>query len=206
MMGMRNLLDAIPRRSLLISLILWLGIVVLYSRTSYKRLSREEAKLKKKYTKTLEHLKKSQREAQNLPLVRARLDSLLQVWKKVQTSLPNESNLDYWLKATALSGSRAGIDFERFEPQPMVPHDLYEEYPIKMEVSGGFHEVATFLSFLLNMPRLSHIKDLKLEAIKKPNFPTETVKATFTLSTYAYNPKSKALEKKRHRKRKTRRT
>ncbi len=202
-----------PVKLFAVSITLSLALGVFYYKTKYQKLTREEVNLEKQYKKTLEHLKRAQREANNLPLVRARLDSLMRVWEEVQASLPSEGNLDFWLQQAARAGSRAGIEFEKFQPGKPKPHNLYEEYPIYMEVSGGYHEVATFLSFLLNMPRIGHIKDLSIEGIKNPKFPTETIKAKFTLSTYAYNPEARApkngkksRKKKRRKKSKTKKT
>jgi len=183
-----------PKRWLVFSLIVSVGLFFFYHRTQYRKLTKKEVELKKTYKKTLEHLKKSQREANNLPLVRARIDSLMKVWERVQASLPSEGNLDFWLQAAAQAGSRAGIEFEKFAPREVKPHNLYEEYPIEIEVSGGYHEVATFLSFLLNLPRIGHIEEVSIEGVKNPVFPTETVKAKFTLSTYAYNPQARSPE------------
>lgn len=198
--GLRNF----PKRLFIISILLCLGLVFFYHKTQYKKLSKKQVELEKNYKKILEHLKKSQKEANNLPLVRMRIDSLTKVWEKVQASLPSEGNLDFWLQAAAKAGSRAGIEFEKFEPNKIRPHNLYDEYPIEIEVSGGYHEVATFLSFLLNLPRIGHIEEVNIEGDKKPVFPTETVKAKFTLSTYAYNPQARppeAHKKKYKRKR-----
>lgn len=183
-----------PIRLFVISIVFSLATLFIYHRVEYSKLKKREVELVKTYKKTLEHLKKSQKQASNLPLVRARLDSLLKVWEKVQASLPSEANLDFWLRATAEAGSRAGIEFERFEPGKVKSHNLYEEYPVDIEISGGYHEVATFLSFLLNLQRISHIKEVKVNGIKNPTFPTETVKASFTLSTYRYNPLARAPE------------
>jgi type IV pilus assembly protein PilO len=52
------------------------------------------------------------------------------------------------------------LEQELFQPQRELSRDFYAELPIRMRVTGRFHEFATFASNVAALPRIVTLHDI----------------------------------------------
>ena len=83
------------------------------------------------------------------------------------------------------AGMRAGVQFTLFEPGQPESFELYTRYPIRIGVTGGYHQVGRFFDNLCNLGRLVGISDVTLTQFDEGKELT-TVEASATISAYAY--------------------
>jgi len=158
---------------------------------SPKRTSAELTKLRDELQAVAGELQRAKAIAESIPRLQAELDQMVARWEALKTLLPKASEISDLLAKVTTAGMDAGVQFTLFEPQPAEPADLYTRYPIKVTVTGGYHQVGNFFDNLCNMDRLVGISDIKLSQFEEGMTET-TVEATAVISAYTYNEQSAA--------------
>jgi type IV pilus assembly protein PilO len=88
------------------------------------------------------------------------------------------------LVATSQIGLGTQVNFVTFQPQPSIKHDLYTETPIKLSVTGNYHNLATFISNLAQHPGIITLHDIVLQRTAPPDQKKQPLNLTFTLKAY----------------------
>ena len=106
-----------------------------------------------------------------------------------ERQLPNETEIETLLTDISQTGISAGLDIDYFKPEGLRPKEFYSEYPIKLKVTGRYHEFAEFISGVAALPRIVTVQDITV----KPVDPKGGVKLTMELTaiTYQYLDESK---------------
>jgi type IV pilus assembly protein PilO len=194
-----NFKKAVFRNTLLVSLGISVLFLYFYWNLFYSSGERRIRELNEEYKGALLSLEKAQLRAKNLDVVRRELDSLLTLWEKVSQFLPSVREIEKWLFDIADAASRAGIEVTLFKPQSPQPQNMYTEYPIEMEVKGGYHELGTFVSFVVNFPRLTKVTALKIKGAKRNSGENYTIEANLKVTTYVFTPHTRVEEDSKKR-------
>ena len=99
--------------------------------------------------------------------------------------LPKASEMSALLSEVTTAGMRAGVQFTLFEPGQPEPYELYTRYPIRVSVTGGYHQVGRFFDNLCNLERLVGISDVNVVQLDGGE-EAITVEAGATISAYTY--------------------
>ena len=81
--------------------------------------------------------------------------------------LPNKREIPTLLRGITQLGSDANLEFRLFSPNKEKARDFYIEIPVSMEVSGTYHDVATFFDKVGRMKRIVNILDISMKPIKE---------------------------------------
>lgn len=82
--------------------------------------------------------------------------------KVALTQLPREKELPTLLRDIYTLGKKSGVSFRSFSPGNELPKSLYSEFPIKLQITGSFHEVAVFFDRISKLSRIVNISDLSM--------------------------------------------
>ena len=127
----------------------------------------------------------------------ANLDAYIQQLDEMHTSfgtllrqLPNETEIETLLTDISQTGISSGLSIDFFQPEGLRPKEFYSEYPIKLKVTGHYHEFAEFISGVAALPRIVTVQDIKI----KPSDDKKIKKLTMELTaiTYQYLDESAA--------------
>lgn len=139
-------------------------------------------------TGELESLKQKVREGKaaeaRLPQFReefARLDSELQRLLRI---LPTQKQTDELIKKIKALTEQGSFRFVAFEPQGFQKKDFYTEWPIRVSLEAGYHDLARFFDRLSKFSRIINVETLSLAALSKPG--PYTLTAGFTMKTFIY--------------------
>ena len=77
--------------------------------------------------------------------------------------LPNRTEVADLLVDVSQTGLAAGLDFELFRPEGEVPREFYAELPIKLRVTGNYHQFGEFVSGLAALPRIVTIHNIVIK-------------------------------------------
>ncbi len=80
--------------------------------------------------------------------------------------LPNKREIPTLLRSITQLGSDANLEFRLFSPKKEKARDFYIEIPVSMEVSGTYHDVATFFDKVGRMKRIVNILDITMKPVK----------------------------------------
>jgi type IV pilus assembly protein PilO len=131
--------------------------------------------------------------AQNLNERRREMDVLQQRLDEALSELPEAADLDELLAQLNEIGRKSGLEISAVEPAPEEAAQIYVKIPIKMALTGNYHEIAMFLQSLANLRRIVNVNNLQLGT---PTLKSEKVvlNSTFVATTFRFLDQ-KAAEK-----------
>jgi len=133
--------------------------------------------------------------AQNLNERRREMDVLQQKLDEALSELPEAADLDELLGQLNEIGRKSGLEITSVEPAPEESAQIYVKIPIKMALTGNYHEIAMFLQSLANLRRIVNVNNIQLGS---PTMKAEKVvlNTSFVATTFRFlDPKAQAAEK-----------
>jgi type IV pilus assembly protein PilO len=147
-----------------------------------EKMEAEELELRKIFSA-------KQAKAANLEAYKQQLEEMRTSFGTLLRQLPNETEIETLLTDISQTGISSGLSIDFFKPEGLRPKEFYSEYPIKLKVTGRYHEFAEFISGVAALPRIVTVQDIAV----KPLDPKGGVKLTMELTaiTYQYLDESK---------------
>ena len=116
----------------------------------------EEQTLRGQYTE-----KKAK--AINFDAYRQQLAEVEQSFGALVKQLPNKSEIDALLTDINQAGLGRGLQFELFRPAAQEKMaDFYAELPIRIRITGSYHDMGAFASDVAQLPRIVTLNDLAI--------------------------------------------
>lgn len=125
-----------------------------------------------------------QRKAANYDAYKAQLATIEQSFGTMLRQLPGETEIPSLIVDISQTGLAAGLQEKLFQPQGEVPKDFYAEKPIKIRLSGGYHEIANFVSGIAALPRIVTLHDINITPENQDSFDNLSIEVT--AKTYRY--------------------
>ena len=100
----------------------------------------------------------------NLPAYRQQMEEMQQTFGSLLRQLPNSTEVPDLLVDITQAGLGRGLEFVLFRPETEQPKEFYAELPISIEVRGGYHELAGFVSDVAALPRIVTFGDLVIKS------------------------------------------
>ena len=125
-----------------------------------------------------------QRKAANYDAYKAQLAQMEQSFGTMLRQLPGETEIPSLIVDISQTGLAAGLQEKLFQPQPEIPRDFYAEKPITISLSGGYHEIANFVSGVAALPRIVTLHDINITPDNPNDFDNLTLQVT--AKTYRY--------------------
>jgi type IV pilus assembly protein PilO len=150
-----------------------------------KKVEKEEVNLKSVFDEKAA-------KAANLDAYKQQLDEMRQSFGALLRQLPNKTEIETLLTDISQTGISSGLEIELFKPEGLIPKDFYAEYPIKLRVTGRYHQFAQFVSGVAALPRIVTLQDIEIEPAEKDS----GVKLAMELTavTYQYLDETEELE------------
>lgn len=160
--------------------VLGFGIWFMIVKDLHPRLEAAEAD-EEEYRLVFEN---KQRKAANYDAYKAQLDQIEQSFGTMLRQLPGETEIPSLIVDISQTGLAAGLQEKLFQPQAEIPKDFYAEKPIKIQLSGGFHEIANFVSGVAALPRIVTLHDITITPEDSDGF--DLLSMEVTAQTYRY--------------------
>lgn len=98
------------------------------------------------------------------------LSQMKKTFNVMLRQLPNKTDIESLLVDLSQTSVASGLDVEYFKPEHEVAREFYAEYPIKISVSGNYHEFGSFISGLSALPRIVTLSEITIDESKvNPN-------------------------------------
>jgi type IV pilus assembly protein PilO len=82
--------------------------------------------------------------------------------KEFNKILPEETEVAGFLSTIQQVTNVAGIDLKSYQPQEEVPQQFYARVPMKLELSGKYHQVTKFMNELGKTDRIINVENIEL--------------------------------------------
>lgn len=123
-----------------------------------------------------------QAKAANLEAYKQQLDEMRTSFGTLLRQLPNKTEIETLLTDISQTGISAGLEIDYFKPEGLRPKEFYSEYPIKLKVTGRYHEFAEFISGVAALPRIVTVQDIAINPADKKS----GVKLSMELTAITY--------------------
>jgi type IV pilus assembly protein PilO len=125
-----------------------------------------------------------QKKAANYDAYKAQLMQMEQSFGTMLRQLPGKTEIPSLIVDISQTGLAAGLQEKLFQPQAEIPRDFYAEKPIMISLSGGYHEIANFVSGVAALPRIVTLHDINITPDNQDNYDELTIQVT--AKTYRY--------------------
>jgi type IV pilus assembly protein PilO len=134
-----------------------------------------------------------QRKAANLEAYRQQIAEIERTFGAMLRQLPGKTEVPSLLVDISQTGLAAGLQERLFQPGTESRKDFYAELPIKIQLSGGYHEFGLFVSGIAALPRIVTLHDIEITrgstrggARGRAPAPTDQLMLNLTAKTYRY--------------------
>jgi len=107
------------------------------------------------------------------------LDKLLRI-------LPARRNTPELIRRVRTLAEQGDFDLQVFKPGVQVDKEFYSEWPITVNLTGNYHNLALFFDRISRFPRILNIDNLKIEPLRAQS-DARTINASFLAKTFVYN-------------------
>lgn len=142
-----------------------------------ERIEQEEVDLRQTF-------ENKQKKAANYDAYKDQLANIEQSFGTMLRQLPGETEIPSLIVDISQTGLAAGLQEKLFVPQAEIPKDFYAEKPIKIRLTGGFHEVSKFVSGIAALPRIVTLHDINITPENDEGF--DNLSMEVTAKTYRY--------------------
>ena len=125
-----------------------------------------------------------QKKAANYDAYKSQLSQMEQSFGTMLRQLPGETEIPSLIVDISQTGLAAGLQEKLFQPQAEIRKDFYAEKPIKITLSGGYHEIAKFVSGVAALPRIVTLHDINITPDATDSYDNLTL--AVTAKTYRY--------------------
>jgi type IV pilus assembly protein PilO len=162
-------------------IILTLGLIYWFvwddQRPELQRREDEEQKLRDEFRS--KHAK-----AVNLEVYKQQLKDIERSFGALLRQLPGKTEVPNLLVDISQTGLSAGLEEKLFQPQPEQKRDFYAELPIKIRLTGSYHQFGEFVSGIAALPRIVTLHDIEIKPETTNAY--DQLSLELTAKTYRY--------------------
>jgi len=151
----------LPRYALfvLVGLVIVVALWFVWLSSADEELQAERAK----EVKLREEYRTKLAKAINLDALRKQREQVLQYVTQLEKQLPSKAEMDALLSDINQAGLGRGLQFELFKPAAQEKMaEFYAELPIKIRITGTYHDMGAFASDVAQLPRIVTLNDISI--------------------------------------------
>ena len=121
----------------------------------------------------------------------ANLKQQLEIERKI---VPDEKEVDNFMRMLDGEAQRAGVELRRYTARPVSQKDFYSEVPFEIELDGPYYSMLNFFDRVGKLERIVNVSGLLVASTRKPAeakakktyqyAPNESVVATCVATTF----------------------
>ena len=120
-----------------------------------------------------------------LDKIQAEIKVLSGTLKELETIIPQGKETWDILNKIQQLALDSKLNIVNFSPEVLVPKEFYYEWPIPIEITGSYHNLAIFFDRLSRFSRLFKIDGFSIRSLSQQTS-ASTISASFTAKTYIF--------------------
>jgi type IV pilus assembly protein PilO len=151
--------------------------------------NKEIKALDNKITIQVNEIVKSESKAAKLSELTSENERLRRRLVELKEQLPEEKEVSGLLKQVSALCIGSGLQIALWKPEQKKTHPsgIVYEIPVKVELTGSYHNLGYFFSSLTRLNRIVNLSEIKLSE-PKPEKENAMVRVTFTATTFSAVP------------------
>jgi len=122
--------------------------------------------------------------AVNLAVYQQQLADIERSFGALLRQLPGRTEVPSLLVDISQVGVAAGLEEKLFQPSGEIKKDFYAELPIKIRLTGSYHQMGEFVSGIAALPRIVTLDEMKIKPESKDVY--DNLSFELTAKTYRY--------------------
>jgi type IV pilus assembly protein PilO len=122
--------------------------------------------------------------AVNLSVYQQQLADIERSFGALLRQLPGRTEVPNLLVDISQVGVGAGLEEKLFQPSPEIKKDFYAELPIKIRLTGSYHQMGEFVSGIAALPRIVTLEGIAIRPENKNYY--DNLSFELTAKTYRY--------------------
>lgn len=171
-------------------LMLLVGALIIAGITYYMTIPRfdKHTVLQTKESELRNKFDSEQAKAANRAAYVEQLEEMEKTFNVMLRQLPNKTDIESLLVDLSQTSVASGLDVEYFKPDTEVPREFYAEYPIKISVTGQYHQFGQFISGLAALPRIVTLSQIDIASLRGggDEASVKKLKMDLVATTYRY--------------------
>jgi len=131
-------------------------------------------------------------QAINLESYKKQLEDIEQAFGALLKQLPNKQEMDALITDVNQAGLGRGLQFDLFKPEAETVTEFYAETPIRVKLTGGYHDVAAFVSDVSKLSRIVTLQDISMVPAKDGVLNMDAI-----VKTYRYLDEEELISRKK---------
>ena len=127
-----------------------------------------------------------QRMAANFDAYKTQLKEMERSFGAMLRQLPGRTEVPSLLVDISQTGLAAGLQERLFQPAAEVRRDFYAELPIRIRLTGSYHQFGSFVSGIAALPRIVTVHDIAITPETGKDAGTDRLTLDVTAKTYRY--------------------
>jgi type IV pilus assembly protein PilO len=120
-----------------------------------------------------------------LDQIETELTGMKATLKQLEVIIPEKKEIADILRKIQQLAFDARLEIIKFAPRGETKKEFYAEWPIPIEVTGNYHNLATFFDQLSNFARIFNVEDFSIRSLPSQTDAT-TISSSFTAKTYYF--------------------
>jgi type IV pilus assembly protein PilO len=178
------------RQKVLALFVLFILLGFAYYSIYYQNAMQEEERLQQNLATLQIELAQKQKLMEEKLKFEKEIAQLQEQLKVAMAKLPEQKEIPGLLISMSEAEGLGGVEFQLFEPLAPVEKEFYAELPVKISLTGVYHDTAIFFEKVAKLPRIVNVSDLSMErreGAKDVNGSKGPVLATsFLIKTYMF--------------------
>ncbi len=164
------------------------GEFIPYSPVQQARVNYQQVNLE--YEKLSQEVSQLQVYDRRYAEFRAEMDALQKQLDTLKTIVPEEKELDEFMRMVQGAASASGVQIRRLKAMPVNTKDYHYEMPFEVQVDGPYYAILDFFTRLSRLSRIINVGDITFTGLgegrtaKYPVRPGTTVTGTFIATTF----------------------
>jgi type IV pilus assembly protein PilO len=128
-----------------------------------------------------------------LSRIEEELVELRKILNELEAIIPKRKEIWDILKKMQQLAINSRLNIVKFLPKGEVDMEFYFEWPISIEITGSYHNLAMFFDRLSNFSRLFNVEDFSIKSLAKQT-EASTISAAYTAKTYIFREETSPRE------------
>jgi type IV pilus assembly protein PilO len=158
------------------------GLLVYYFVWSEERPELQQRETEEQALRS--EFKSKHSKAVNLEVYKQQLKDIERSFGALLRQLPGKTEVPSLLVDISQTGLAAGLSEKLFQPEAEVKKDFYAEKPIKIRLTGSYHQFGEFVSGIAALPRIVTLDDISIKPDSKDAY--DALLMELTAKTYRY--------------------
>jgi len=165
-----------------LAFVLVTGLLVYYFVWTEERPELQQREAEEQRLRT--EFKTKHAKAVNLEVYKQQLKDIERSFGALLRQLPGKTEVPSLLVDISQTGLAAGLEEKLFQPEAEVKKDFYAEKPIKIRLTGTYHQFGEFVSGIAALPRIVTLDDIAIKPDNKDAY--DALSMDLTAKTYRY--------------------